>query len=478
MRATLALFFLLLCSCVPALLSAQDSGYAIRVEIEGYADSSLALANNLLDKQFLVDTAYRAADGSYTFRNDSTPLAPGIYLAVLSPENNYFQLLVSRDDQHFTLRTSVDELDRVSVENSAENELFYDYLDFMAEQQTAAGPLRESLADSTLSDKQRDKLSAELAKLDERVTQRQERTVAKHPNSFVAAIINATSPQTPPDFADLTDEDERMTARWRWLQQHYFDRVNLGDERLLRTPFLYGIVERYVSELHVQDPDTLARAIDNVLARTDPDGEVFKYYLVHFVNGAARSKVVGMDALYVYLMDNYYLKGRAPWASEEQIAKFRDNVDRLRPLLIGKTAPDITVYRRDNTPVNLSDVGTKYTVLYFWRYDCGTCKKNTPKMKAFLDEWGDRGVTLFSVCVKGEKDIPGCWEYVDEHELGDWLNGVDPYQRFYRAYDVRATPSVFVLDADRKIISKRLGADQLGEFLTAYEKQQAAAGSK
>ncbi|RME95416.1 MAG: TlpA family protein disulfide reductase, partial [Bacteroidetes bacterium] len=116
-----------------------------------------------------------------------------------------------------------------------------------------------------------------------------------------------------------------------------------------------------------------------------------------------------------------------------------------------------------------------YTVLYFWRYDCGHCKKSTPDMKAFYEEFADKGVTLFAVCSKLRDEVPECWEYIDENEIGDWLHVVDPYgrSRYMSIYDLRSTPQIYVLDADKKIISKRLGADQLSDFMRRVLEEEA-----
>jgi thiol-disulfide isomerase/thioredoxin len=175
--------------------------------------------------------------------------------------------------------------------------------------------------------------------------------------------------------------------------------------------------------------------------------------------------MVGMDAVYVHLGLNYYAKGLADWTDEEQLQKIVDNAKTLEPLLIGKKAPDITMQRRDGSQVSLYDVESDYTVLYFWRYDCGHCKESTPYMKEFYNKFKDRGVTLFAVCSKQTDEVPECWEYIDENEIGDWLHTVDPYgrSRYFKKYDVKTTPQVYILDKNKEIVMKKIGAEQLEE---------------
>ena len=71
--------------------------------------------------------------------------------------------------------------------------------------------------------------------------------------------------------------------------------------------------------------------------------------------------------------------------------KIIDNANTLEPLLIGKVAPDIRLETREGEPMQLHDIQAPLTVLYFWRYDCGHCKKSAPKMKEFYEAYKDKG---------------------------------------------------------------------------------------
>lgn len=476
MKGTLLLFFLTLCG----LTASAQQGHKISIKIDGYNQPILSLANNILDKQYIQDTAYVDDSGAYVFQSDTSTIPAGIYLVVLAPDNQYFQVLINGDDdQHFSLETSMANLAEVSVSGSKENQLFYDYLAFLDEQQQRSKPFREMLADTTKPESVHTDMEEKLQRISDEVTTHQDEILKQHPESYVAAIIRTNAPNPPPEFPEITDVDESNAKKLAWLHEHYFDKIDLTDDRLLRTPFLFSRINYYVDKLHVPHPDTICKAIDFVLNKMDPKSKMFQYYVVHFINDAANSKIVGMDAVYVHMVDNYYANGRAYWAEPESLNTMIENADRTRPLLIGKTAPNIKMSRRDGTPVELHDVDAKYTILYFWKFDCGSCKKSTPVMAEFYKKWKERGVEIFSVCTK-QNEIDKCWEYVDEQEIGDWLHATDRYMRFYREYDVRQTPTIFVLDENKEIVSKRLGADQLDGLLEALEKQKAdeASGKK
>lgn len=464
-------FLLLFCTVLALGLNAQES-YKITVEIEGYDEPVLSLANNVLDKQYIVDTAARTSEGTYIFESDTSGLPQGVYLVVLSPDNNYFQMVIGDDeDQVFKIKTKKDKLAAAKAESSKENKIFYDYLAYLDQQGQASMPARDALRDSTLAEEKRQPLMDELDAISEKVRAHQQELIATQPASFTAAIIKANQPNDPPAYEELAEED-RNPARLNWLLEHYFDPLDLKDDRLLRTPFLFERVNYYVDRLHVQHPDTVAMAIDKVLGKMNPESEMFKYYVVHFTNKAASSKFVGMDAVYVHMVDKYYKSGKAYWVEPDQLDTMTEDVDRIRPLLIGRQAPNLKMNRRDGSPVELYGVDARYTILYFWKYDCASCKKSTPYMKEFYTKWKDKGVEIFSVCTK-QNEIEKCWEYIDDKEIGEWLHATDRYQRFFKDYDVRSTPSIYVLDKNKKIVSKRIGAQQLDDLLQQLEKQRA-----
>ncbi len=474
MRSLTTLLFLL-CSIS---IWAQD-GFEIKVEIDGYEESELYLAYYLGDKQYIQDTVARAKNGSFTFSGEEA-LPGGIYLVVMAPDNEFFQILIDENNQRFSVTTRIgaEQLEGTKFKDSQDNQDFYEYLVYLAEQRERGNELQAKIAEAT-DPARKSAAEEELGGLGDKVLAFQERFIEEHPNSLPSAIIKANLPTNFPDYQGT--EEEINTQKWRWMQKHYFDNINLSDSRMLRTPFLFQRVEYFVQKLHVQHPDSIAIAVDFVLEQMRPAEDVFKFYLIHFLNFYAASKFVGMDAVYVHLVNKYYANGLAPWTDEEQLEKIIDNANRLEPLLIGKTAPDVRMQRRDGSTITLHQVESPYTVLYFWRYDCGHCKKSTPVLKEFYEKFKDRGIKIFAGCAKLRDEVPECWDYIDENGIGEWIHVVDPYgrSRFMSTYDLKSTPQIFILDENKQIISKRLGAEQLEDFfnrLLEQESQDGAAG--
>ncbi len=483
------ILFSFLAILVPIAATANgtpEEGYRIEVQLQGFSEEELYLAYYYGDKQFIKDTA-RAEDGEVFVFEGEEALPGGLYLIVLPPDNNYFQLLIDKEEQHFSLTANVDaQVSTMQFENAPDNSDFYDYLRYLESKRPEANAMQEQLANLEEGSEAYKDLVQQLEDLNDLVREYQENYIKEHPGAFSAALIQANIPIDVPEFEGT--EEEIQVKKWRWTQAHYFDNMPLEDPRMLLTPILFERVNYYVHKLQLQHPDTISAAIDWVLGQAEPAEETYKFFLIHFLNEAAQSKIVGMDGVYVHLVNKYYGNGKADWTEEEQLNKIIGNAKSLEPLLIGKIAPDVTLQTRDGQKISLHEVNAEYTIFYIWRYDCGVCKKSTPLMKEFYEAYKDKGVEIFAACFKFGEDVGGCWDYIEEKEIGDWLHVVDPYNqsRYSEKYYVKSTPQLYILDKDKKIISKRIGAEQLGEVMDTIiaadaaeqEGQQNAVGGK
>jgi len=113
----------------------------------------------------------------------------------------------------------------------------------------------------------------------------------------------------------------------------------------------------------------------------------------------------------------------------------------------------------------LNEIQAKYTILYFWDSDCGTCRKETPKLYSYYEKVKQKDVEVFAVSIEL---IRSNWEtFIDENKLTDWINCIDDKEEsnFRSIYNIKGTPIIYLLDKDKKIIAKRLNAEQTFQYL-------------
>lgn len=468
---SIVIALLIASSCIYAN---NGSGHNIRVKLENYPETQLVLGFYYGDKTYVKDTADLGPDGFFTFKAD-TLLPCGVYLLVTKPDNNFIQFMIPADHQTFTINTDMkDFVGKMKFKGSDDNDHFYDYLRFLGKMRPEADTLRAQLNRLKKNPADSLRINNKLTELDLSVKKLQSDLITKYPGTMTAKIVKASIEPEPPVFTG--DEKEVNLKRYYWYKAHFFDNIDLADPCMLHGPVLNAKIDQYITKVTPQHPDSINTSIDYVLAKMANSSENFKYYLISFLNQYAKSNIVGMDGCYVHIVDAYYAKDKAPWTKKEDLEKIVDNAKRLEPILIGKIAPNITVFDRNNEPHSLWDVDADYTVLFFWAPDCGHCKKAAPFMVEFAKTFQNRGVKVFAVCTAVTDKGPECWKGVEEKGFTDELffNMSDPYlrSRYKTLYDVQTTPQIFILDRKHEILMKRISAEELSKVMEQVMKFQ------
>ena len=461
----LKFFFALAIFLTASALFAQDGGFELKVKLDNFDRDSLFFGYHYAEKQYIKDTILINADGEFVYSGDEA-LKCGIHLVIMPPNNSYIQVLIDEDNQHFSLSTNAENaVKEMQVKGSDLNAKFYNYLNFLGEQGPKAKAANDKLKIAKEASQDTKALEAEIKSINEEVEKYQKETVKKNENTLLANIIRGSRDIEVPEFGDSPEEKK---ARFYYIKEHWFDNINLADPCLLRSSILTKKIDTYLKNLTPQHPDSISQSLDRILTLAEPNEETYRHLLVKYLNEYAKSKIIGMDKVYVHLGLNYYKAGKAPWTDEESLVKIVDNAEKLVPILIGKTAPDIevpvldiegTLAVKDNEnehkrfkysdTLSLHSIESKYTLLFIWSPDCGHCKKAMPKMIEAFDNVADEGVTMYAICHRTYKDTPSCAEFISENPgMLNWINLNDPYFRskYNIKYDVKSTPQLYILD--------------------------------
>lgn len=436
----------------------------IEIKIDNYPNDTLLLGYFYWDKQYIKDTLYRNKKGIFKvdYKED---LPAGMYMIITKPGNDFVQLILDKSDQKFEVSWDFEDAhNTLSFKGSDENEIFHRYVTYLSEARKSAEEIQT----------RPDYHPTMLDSLNEAVQTKQKEILADHPQSMTALVIRTNEDVEIPTFEGSEEEVQNQT--YEYYLRHYLDHVDLSDARLPYTSFLFQKLDRYMTKVVMQIPDSINAALDRLLDAAGPSPITFKAILIHYLNKYANSEFVGMDAVYVHLVNEYYAKGLAPWVDEESLIKMKDDASNLEPILIGKQAPHIVVNQRDGTPLDLYKLESKYTVLIFWAQDCGHCKKAMPKLKEIYPELKEKGVEVVAICTKLMDKEAGCWEFIDKNGTDLWINATDKYLRskFKQKYNVTSTPQLFILDKDKKILTKKIAIEKLPEVIELLEKQEQA----
>ncbi|GAA0532119.1 hypothetical protein GCM10009415_11970 [Chitinophaga japonensis] len=461
------MFFIIIFIYSQAQLQAQ--GYRLTVKFSQYTGGKMFLAHYMGKGTFLADSAMIDASGTAVLEGKE-PLPGGIYLVVFPGKQRYFEMLLDKQ-QVFTV--SVDTTDLVGktvYKTSPENDLFLEYNRFLATLAPESRQIQEALAARTAADTARARPIQ--TALNRRIQDYRHDFMQKHPSSLLTSIFRAMKePEVPPKPADADS-----AFAYRYFKSHYWDEVNLADGRLVRTPVLEGKLQKYFTQLVPMEPDSIIAECDTLLAQARQDREMFKYVLWWLTYHYETSQYMGMDAVFVHLVEKYYVPGDAYWLNNEQLNKIISRAYAIAPNLIGQQAPPLDMQDSTARPLSLYGTKAKYTVLVFWDPTCGHCKTEIPRLdSAYKASWKDMGVVMVGVKTDGTREE---WlDFIHRHQLDGWIHAWDPQSQsnYRRLYDVYSTPVVYLLDEKKKILAKRLGVQQLNGFLERLAQGTASA---
>ena len=447
-------------------------GCTIKITSKGLKEGSTCLlACYYGDKNYIKDSAKANAKGEVVF-TATEKYDQGIYLFV-PPNKKYFDFVMDAE-QNFTLETdTLDYIKYMKVKGSDENKFFYEYQNFMGGKQKQIEPLRDQYK-KVKDNKDSAKIVADkISIIDKEVASYKTNFIKNHPATFVSKIFRAMEEPTVPEAPILANGRKDSTFGYRYYKSHFFDNIDFSDDRLLRTPIFNNKIKQYLDKLTPQTPDSINISTDLIIEKGRANEEVFKYLVNWITYTYESSAIMGMDAVFVHLVDRYHSKKQTPWIDSTQLYKVINRAFILKPLLIGKKAPAVIMQDTLGKEVALYEVKARYTILLFWDEGCGHCKKEMPKMVELYKNLKPKGVQIYAV--ETEDNVKAWKKYIKEHNL-DFINVYQPdqYKRAVtkKIYDIYSTPVIYLLDENKVIKAKRIDVEQLGNLIEMFEKER------
>jgi hypothetical protein len=270
--------------------------YNISCEIEGLQDTSVILAYYFGGKQYATDTA-QSVNGNFTFKGDKE-LKGGMYLVVL-PNQQYFDIIVS--ENKFSFSTKLDDLvGAMTFKNSKENTPFYAYLKFITQMQKEVTPIRQKMENATGEEKEN--LQKTAGEIDNKVKNYRANFMKENSDVFFTKIVQATTeieiPESPLDSTGNPDK----TFPYRFYKKHFWDNIDFSDQRMLRTPIFFNKMDQYLDKLTAKHPDSINVSADVLVNLSKANGEIFQYVVSYITSTYERSKIMGMDAVFVHMV--------------------------------------------------------------------------------------------------------------------------------------------------------------------------------
>ena len=462
--------------------------YEYKGQIGGLKDTTCMLAYYYGDKQYAKDTADIDSQGNFIFSGDK-PLDHGMYMVVL-PDANYFEMVITEDK--FSFSSTLDNLiGDMKFINSYENEKFYGYMQFISEKQNALKSLQSKKENANEEEiKTIDKQIEEMGNV---VMNFQNNFTNDNPNILFIKILNASKEIEIPDAPVLENGRIDSNFQFRYYKSHFFDSFDFSDSRLIRTPVFHSKINTYLENLTAKTPDSIIVSCDYLIEKSRANPDVFKYVVSYLTSTYERSKIMGLEKVFVHLVNKYYSTNEVTWVDESQMFKIIERAETIEPLMIGSKAPNLILRDSSNVIHNMHKIDKDLTMVIFYDPDCGHCKKEIPVIKQNYDEWLKEGISIEVMAVSVELDREKWTDFINTYDIGEWTNVaefntyvdgefnrnndpyVTPFPYIKQLYDINGTPKVYVLDKNKKIIVNaikgNIGAEQLSEVVRNESKK-------
>ena len=467
--------YILLLATMFCLTTVRSQHFTVTLQAGQYQSGIAYLTYHMGKNLSVEDSAAVNNKGTAVFTG-KRKLPPGIYAVVLPGKSKSVDFLIDKEQVITVKIDTTDLLLKTIVTGSPANVLLQQYQKTIAakaqllDAEKKAYSASTTKADTALHEANYNRLNKELNDYRDNI-------IKSQPASMMAVLLNAMKDPAVLNNKPQTHNDSLQN--YYYYKTHYWDGITFMDERVIRTPFFLPRLERYYRELIVPQADSIIKEADYqlLLARSCP--EMYKFLLNWLTDEYISPKYMGHDAVFVHLFEKYHSKGLSNWLNEKQMETVSRRAYMLMANLIGAKAADLEMLDTTGKPSPLYDVAADYTVVVFWDPTCGHCKEELPRLDSvYRANWKAHKVKMYGVLSADSKeDLRQEWlKYIREHNLKDWVNVYQTKEieaansaaqkpGYRQLYDVTLTPTIYLLDKEKRIIAKKLTWQQLDDLL-------------
>lgn len=441
-----------------ALLLATVSGISqeniISGTIAGLENENIYLMQLMGEKRKIVDTTQTDLTGAFTFTMPEVR-QPGMYVVIKGP-GQAVELIYNKENIQFTT-SGFDVDDGIQIVSSIENLIYYDYLGIKGMNMYKLDVLHTLLENYPPNDEFFQEALKQFNFLQTQLVDRINELIDGNPNTLASRYIKTDRPV----FADLELSDDEQNII---LKKHYFDYVDFSDTMLIRSTILtskvVGYLSLYQNNASSQEEleENMLIGVDSVLSYAQQNQQVYEFLIDFLINGF---ESIGFE------------KGLEHIAEASSLDKFCENTERklklenklelIKKLAIGQPAPNFVTKDINGKEIDLSKIDAEKTVIVFWASWCSHCDAIMPIINSKYSNNKDMEVIAISIDESKDDLMKSIAEnnygWIQVAELNGWNGAI------VEEYGIVATPTIFVLDDNKRIIGKPLGRKAVEKLL-------------
>ena len=397
------------------------------------------------ESQTLTDSAQQnTATGKYEFFH-ADKLPTGLY-NLRSGGKNAFIILNDAEKKIELSFCFNNPVQTMKVTRSMENAVYYDFMRVSEGMWKAIGALEAAVVRYPANEAFFDTLAQKYHRLQNERLQMIEDVQRLYPDSYSAKI--ASTYRTP-----FLNAYWNKTTRNKVMREDFFYDIDMGDTVLLRSDAYIEKAVRYM-ELYMDPDDSyavlqqeLTTAMDKILAASSTNRQVFAFMLEYLTSVAADYHFNG---ILEHLSENWMNVD----CNDPLESRLQTRIKGYQKLAIGTQAPSFAVRDKDGNVLTLEKIPAEYVLIIFYVSTCSHCRQLMPNIVEKRRIMPEDNLEIIAVSIDEEIEA---WEHYISTNDFEWINvretkGWDG--TVASSYSIFSTPTIFLLDKNRKIIAK------------------------
>lgn len=254
--------------------------------------------------------------------------------------------------------------------------------------------------------------------------------------------------------------------------------ITLAQEgRIAGCKFGKSQITSYLDNIEYNSADIVRSMVDTLLANSSP--EMAPKIAIEIFNKFAESKVMGHEAIAVHIADDYFLNGRLKAPDSNVYFAMQSFAHINRNSLPGMRAPELTMQDTLGNMLSLSELvaQSEYTLLYFYSDNCINCKKFTPKLVEYLNNYNGNNLSLYAVYTEESRErwlaaIKGEFQIKNDRIKTEHVYDPMVESSYHLLYGVISTPKLYMIDHAGTIIGRELTVDLIGKIAEGAEQEK------
>lgn len=268
---------------------------------------------------------------------------------------------------------------------------------------------------------------------------------------------------TPISIPDMIlNQDKRIN----YLAEHYWDNFDFKDTTLIHNAdYTEQAFSNFVAILGYAPLAIAQQSMERLIKSSAIDKTMFEYFtktIEHYLydpNSPVRNEEMYIPVL-KYLVSCDQLSDVEKIRPRHQLAIAMKNRQ-------GMKATDFVYTLKNGQRHRMYDIKAEYTILFFNHPDCPSCKRVKEQIADFISmsQFRDK-LAVLAVYPNDDEDIM-LWRQTSYPDF--MINGYDEKSVITNKelYDLKASPTLYLLDREKKVILKDTGWAQINQYFTS-----------